>query len=446
MAHILIIDDDVTFAMMLESLLKKNKYKVSSVFSAASVKRILKDQTFDVVFTDLRMPDIDGMEIIKLIKNKTPKTQVIMMTGYADISTAIESIKRGAFDYIPKPLNPEEVLNLVKEALNEKKGKAEDKTTRSWKSTAYMEGYSRASQQLKEYIELVAPTPMSVLLIGESGTGKEYAARLIHEMSDRAQQPFIAVDCGAIPKELVASEFFGHIKGSFTGAVADKTGYFEAANKGTLFLDEVGNLPPSSQAQLLRVLQERTVKPIGSNFDKPVDVRVIAATNENLQHAQENDSFRSDLYHRLNEFQINLPPVRERQADIMVFANHFLEQANEYLGKSITGFDKSVEQVFLDYPWPGNLREMKNIVKRATLLCRGESISLKEIPLEMQRKKPAGNDFALYNKEDECQAIQKALERAEYNKSEAARILKIDRKTLYNKLKLYNINSSGNEN
>jgi len=446
MTHILIIDDDVTFAMMLESLLKKNKYKVSTACSATSFKRIIKDQTFDVVFTDLRMPDIDGIEIIKLIKNKTPKTQVIMMTGYADISTAIESIKQGAFDYIPKPVNPEEVLNLVKECLNKKEEKSEDKSDNSHKDTQYMEGYSQASLQLKEYIELVAPTPMSVLLIGESGTGKEYAARLIHEMSDRAQQPFIAVDCGAIPKELVASEFFGHLKGSFTGAVADKTGYFEAANKGTLFLDEVGNLPPSSQAQLLRVLQERTVKPIGSNFDKAVDVRVIAATNENLQHAQENDRFRTDLYHRLNEFQINLPPVRERKADIMVFAKHFLEQANVYLRKSIVGFDEDVEQAFLEYVWPGNLREMKNIVKRATLLCRGENISLKELPSELYQEKVTNNDFALYNKGDECQAIQKALEKAKYNKSEAARILEIDRKTLYNKLKLYNINPSGSEN
>jgi len=446
MTHILIIDDDVTFAMMLESLLKKNKYKVSTACSATSFKRIIREQTFDVVFTDLRMPDIDGIEIIKLIKNKTPKTQVIMMTGYADISTAIESIKQGAFDYIPKPVNPDEVLNLIKECLREKEDKAEDKSANSWKSTEYMEGYSQASLQLKEYIELVAPTPMSVLLIGESGTGKEYAARLIHEMSDRAQEPFIAVDCGAIPKELVASEFFGHLKGSFTGAVADKTGYFEAANKGTLFLDEVGNLPPSSQAQLLRVLQERTVKPIGSNIDKAVDVRVIAATNENLQHAQENDRFRTDLYHRLNEFQINLPPVRERKADIMVFAQHFLEQANGYLGKSIIGFDKDVEEAFLNYLWPGNLREMKNIVKRATLLCRGKYISLKELPLELYQEKTDHTDFALYNKDDECQAIQKALERANYNKSEAARSLKIDRKTLYNKLKLYNINPSGKAN
>jgi len=446
MSHILIIDDDLTFAMMLESLLKKHKYKVSSAYSAASVKRIIDEHTFDVVFTDLRMPDIDGMDIIQLIKDKSPQTQVIMMTGYADISSAIESIKRGAFDYIPKPLNPAEVLNLIKEALQEQKNKTKPQSTQQHQSQSYMEGYSRAAQQLKEHIALVAPTPMSVLLIGESGTGKEYAARLIHEMSDRAQQAFVAVDCGAIPKELVASEFFGHLKGSFTGAVADKTGYFEAANKGTLFLDEVGNLPPSSQAQLLRVLQERKVKPIGSNFDKAVDVRVIAATNENLQQAQENDSFRTDLYHRLNEFQIKLPPVRERKNDIMLFANHFLAQANVYLRKSVAGFDESVEQVFLNYSWPGNLREMKNIVKRATLLCRGKSIALKDIPTELYQAQSISNELVLHNKEEERETIQKALERANYNKSEAARLLNIDRKTLYNKLKRYDIKPSGNAN
>lgn len=446
MTNILIIDDDVTFAMMLESLLKKNNYAVTSVFSSVSAKGIIERQAFNVVFTDLRMPDIDGLEIIKHIKNKSPKTQVIMMTGYADISTAIESIKRGAFNYIPKPVNPEEVLNLVREALQQNTEAPGAKEPQTWQPAEYMKGYSRASQQLNEYIELVAPTPMSVLLTGESGTGKEYAARLIHQQSNRAKQPFVAVDCGAIPNELLASEFFGHIKGSFTGAVSDKTGYFEAANHGTLFLDEVGNLPLNSQTQLLRVLQERQVKPIGSNFGKPVDVRVISATNENLHSAQENEAFRSDLFHRLNEFQIKIPPLRERKADIMVFANHFLEQANAYLGKSVLQFEKEVEQAFLNYSWPGNLREMKNIVKRATLLCREKSISLKEIPAELHAHTSNNDTYALYNKNDERRAIENALQRANYNKSEAARILQIDRKTLYNKLKLYNINASGKGN
>lgn len=445
MASILIIDDDVTFCMMLKTLLEESGYQVTSVFSPVEAKRIIESRRFDIVFTDLRMPDISGMELIRLIKNKEPKTQIIMMTGYADISTAIESIKKGAFNYIPKPLNRDEVLNIVQEALEQVNDEPLEKGTTHWNASAYLEGIGRPSQRLKEYIELVAPTPMSVLLVGESGTGKEYAARFIHEKSKRARRPFVAVDCGAIPSELVASEFFGHVKGSFTGAISDKTGYFEAASGGTLFLDEVGNLSYNTQIQLLRVLQEKSVKPVGSNREVPVDVRIIAATNENLQEAQDKGDFRNDLYHRLNEFQINVPPLRERKSDIMVFANFFLEQANEYLDKSVAGFEKDVEQVFLDYPWPGNLREMKNMVKRATLLARGEMITWKEIPEELYTRKSIDGEFALFNKEDETQAIQKALEAADYNKSEAARLLKIDRKTLYNKLKLYNINVPGKD-
>jgi len=446
MAKILVIDDDVTFCLMLKKLLENNGYQVTTVFSPVEARRIIETRRFDVVFTDLRMPDISGMELIRLIKERTPKTRIIMMTGYADISTAIESIKKGAYNYIPKPLNRDEVLNIVREALEPVQETPNGKPNNSLDESGYMEGYSKSSQQLKEFIELVAPTPMSVLLVGETGTGKEYAAKLIHKKSKRAGKPFVAVDCGAIPSELVASEFFGHVKGSFTGAVSDKTGYFEAANGGTLFLDEVGNLSYKTQVQLLRALQERLVKPVGSNREIPVDVRIIAATNEDLQKAQENGDFRNDLYHRLNEFQINLPALRERKADIMLFAGFFLDQANKYLKKSVQGFDKDVEQVFLDYFWPGNLREMKNIVKRATLLAKGNLITMRELPSELYAAESGNNAFALYNKKDEYEAIQKALEVANNNKSEAARLLQIDRKTLYNKLKLYNIDLSDRGN
>ena len=370
MARILIIDDDITFGLMLKKLLEKHSYTVTSVISPVEARRIIEKNHFDVVFTDLRMPDISGMDLIRLIKGKSPQTQIIMMTGYADISTAIESIKKGAFNYLPKPVNPEEVLNIVKEALSQKDDKSPGKQKKSWDITAYLEGTSKPSQRLKELLELVSPSPMSVLIVGESGTGKEFAARLIHEKSKRAKFPFVAVDCGAIPSELVASEFFGHVKGSFTGAISDKTGYFEAANGGTIFLDEVGNLPHNTQIQLLRVLQERIVRPVGSNKEIPVDVRIVAATNEDLFKAQDHGEFRDDLFHRLNEFQVNMPPLRERKSDILYFANHFLNDANLYLEKSVQGFDKEVEQIFMEYSWPGNLREMKNIVKRATLLTK----------------------------------------------------------------------------
>ncbi|WP_339736304.1 sigma-54 dependent transcriptional regulator [uncultured Sunxiuqinia sp.] len=440
MASILIIDDDVTFCLMLKTLLEKNHYTVTTVFSPVEAARMIQGTAYDVVLTDLRMPDISGMELIRLVKSQSPNTQIVMMTGYADISTAIESIKKGAFNYIPKPLSPDELLNVVKEALAASTEKLNDKpeAVSQEVQTDYQEGVSSQARKMSKHIQLVAPTPISVLIVGESGTGKEYVAKLIHAKSKRAHKPFVAVDCGAIPKELVASEFFGHVKGSFTGAIADKIGNFEAANGGTLFLDEVGNLPYNTQIQLLRVLQERLIKPVGSNREITVNVRIIAATNENLLEAQKTGGFREDLYHRLNEFQIYVPPLRERQQDIMHFAHYFLDQSNRYLDKFVQGFDKSLESVFLNYSWPGNLREMKNVIKRATLLAHGKWITLNEIPTEIYSESQASH-FALYNEKDENELILKALEATNYNKSQAARLLKIDRKTLYNKLKSYKI-------
>lgn len=440
MTTILIVDDDVTFCLMLKKLLEKHQYQVTTVFSPKEVKRLVKQQFYDVVLTDLRMPDVSGMDLIRLIKHESPKTQTIMMTGYADISTAIQSIKQGAFNYIPKPFQPEEVLNMIRDALDAANQKNEVENPRiNLRQNDFLDGNSKLSQHLKEYIGLVAPTHLSVLITGESGTGKEYIARSIHALSTRNHKPFVAVDCGAIPNELVASEFFGHVKGSFTGAIGDKNGHFEAANGGTLFLDEVGNLSYSTQIQLLRTLQEHLIKPVGSSREVPVDVRIIAATNENLQLAQEQGNFREDLFHRLNEFEIKAPPLRERQDDIMLFAQHFLRQANASLKKLVLGFKPEVEAVFKDYAWPGNLREMKNVVKRATLLTSGKLISLSEIPSELYNLQKKDDQFRLFNETNESELILKVLETAGYNKSRAARLLKIDRKTLYNKLKLYQI-------
>jgi two-component system response regulator HydG len=440
MTTILIVDDDVTFCLMLKKLLEKHQYQVTTVFSPKEVKRLVKQQFYDVVLTDLRMPDVSGMDLIRLVKHESPKTQIIMMTGYADISTAIQSIKQGAFNYIPKPFQPEEVLNMIRDALDAANQKNEVENPRiNLRQNDFLDGNSKLSQHLKEYIGLVAPTQLSVLITGESGTGKEYIARSIHALSTRSHKPFVAVDCGAIPNELVASEFFGHVKGSFTGAIGDKTGHFEAANGGTLFLDEVGNLSYSTQIQLLRTLQEHLIKPVGSSREVPVDVRIIAATNENLQLAQEQGNFREDLFHRLNEFEIKAPPLRERQDDIMLFAQHFLGQANASLKKLVLGFKPEVEAVFKDYAWPGNLREMKNVVKRATLLTSGKLISLSEIPPELYNQQKKDDQFRLFNETNESELILKVLETAGYNKSRAARLLKIDRKTLYNKLKLYQI-------
>jgi two-component system response regulator HydG len=282
---------------------------------------------------------------------------------------------------------------------------------------------------------------MSVLITGSSGTGKEYVARRLHEQSSRRNAPFIAVDCGAIPKELAVSEFFGHVKGSFTGAIDNKTGAFEAAHGGTIFLDEIGNLTYKVQIQLLRALQERTVKPIGSNQEIKINVRLISATNENLGEAIKEGSFREDLYHRINEFTIRVPDLKDRQTDILLFANYFLGIANQMLQKHVTGFDPETCRLFLSHPWPGNLRQMKNVIKYATLLANGDCITLKELPEEMTNTPPPTAAItSLRNGAHERSLILKALQEADNNKALAARTLGIDRKTLYNKLKQYQIN------
>ena len=440
MANILIVDDDVTFCLMLKKLLEKYQYHVTTLFSPDEVKRTVRQVFYELVLTDLRLPDVSGMDLIGIIKHESPQTQIIMMTGYANISSAIQSIKKGAFNYIPKPFQPEEVLIMIREALKEGREIHEVINIKEdLGQNNFLEGISKVSKRLKKMIALVAPTTLSVLITGESGTGKENIARTIHALSNCVHKPFVAVDCGAIPKELVASEFFGHVKGSFTGAISDKMGHFEAANGGTLFLDEIGNLSYDTQIQLLRTLQERLIKPVGSTREIPVNVRIISATNENLQLAKEQGSFREDLYHRLNEFQIEVPSLRDRFEDILLFAHHFLNLSNNELKKSVLGFEPAVEAVFMNYGWPGNLREMKNVVKRATLLATGNQICLNEIPSEIYSQQKQEDKFRLFNEKNEDELIRSVLETVGYNKSKAARLLKIDRKTLYNKLKLYQI-------
>jgi len=441
MNKILIVDDDLAFGQMLQNYLTRKQFKVDILHSPGEVQQHVRKNFYDLVLTDMRMPDFSGMDIIRIIRQESMKTRIIMMTGYADITTAIQSIKQGAYNYIPKPFQPQELMNMIGEALSSGVGKTaiNKNSSRENSQSGFFEGKSKLSKRLNKHIELVAPTPMSVLILGESGTGKEYVARSIHQKSKRTDQPFVAVDCGAIPKELVASEFFGHVKGSFTGAATDKTGYFEAANGGTLFLDEVGNLSYNTQIQLLRALQERKIKPVGSSKEIPVDVRIVAATNEDLKLAQQDGRFREDLYHRLNEFQIDVPSLYERKDDVMAFARFFLVQANAYLSRDVKGFEPDVEALFERYNWPGNLREMKNVIKRAVLLVPGEQITLNEIPEELYRSANREDKFTLYSETNEITLIEKALEKADYNKSKAARILKIDRKTLYNKLKLYQI-------
>lgn len=441
---ILVIDDDTAFCVMLKTFLQKKGYEVVNAFNAGDAQLELKKEKFDIVLTDIRLPDSDGLSILKSVKESSFNTQVVLMTGYTDIKTAVRAMKLGAFDYVGKPINPDEILYTIQQALLKREEKAQkpaDRNAGQQKKTglSFVKGISRDSSRLYEHINLVAPTNMSVLIIGDSGTGKEYIAQSIHMQSKRADKPFIAVDCGAIPKELASSEFFGHLKGSFTGAVTDKTGHFEAANGGTIFLDEVGNLSYEVQVQLLRALQERKIKPVGSNTEIQVDIRVVAATNEDLMEAVKRGDFREDLYHRLNEFLIRVPKLSERKEDIMIFANHFLEQANEELEKDVQKFNHEVVELFLEYEWPGNLREMKNIIKRSVLLAKDDTISMDLLPYEMEQAAQQENQLSNYSKADEELAIRNALEKTNYNKSKAAKLLDIDRKTLYNKLKLYNI-------
>ena len=438
MLSILIVEDDITFSLMLTTWLGKKGFVVRSSSSVSDAKRRLGEEAFDLVISDLRLPDSDGIDLLKWLKSTHPSLPLIMMTCYAEIKTAVQAMKLGAADYIAKPLNPDELLGKIKELVRVEE-KAPARAPVPSAPDLYIEGQSQAARQLYEHVRLVAPTDMSVLVTGASGTGKEYIARRIHEQSNRSKAPFVAVDCGAIPKELAASEFFGHVKGSFTGAIENKTGAFVAAQGGTIFLDEIGNLTYEVQVQLLRALQERKVKPIGSNQEIAINVRLISATNENLRQAIEKGDFREDLYHRINEFTIRIPDLKERKEDLLLFANHFLDLANSELQKDIIGFDNDTMQLFQSYSWPGNLRQMKNVIKYATLLATGRYITRKELPEELTENLPSHTNIQLKNVEHERDLIRKALQECGNNKTRAAQLLGIDRKTLYNKLKIYQL-------
>jgi len=468
MKKILIIDDEVNVALLLSKFLARNGFDVTTASNGSIGLEYLKNGDFNLVLCDFRLEDTDGREMLRNIKTQYPKTGVIIITGYSDIKMAVELIKMGAYDYITKPLYPDEILNTINKAIEthyalvEAKNEPEvqEKSTREIKrqnfNSEFVVGASRPSRELLRQIELVAPTNYSVIITGESGTGKESVAKSIHLSSPRYNQPFIAMDCGSLTKELAASEFFGHEKGSFTGALYTKIGHFEMANGGTLFLDEVGNLSYEIQAALLRTVQERKVKRIGSTKEINLDVRIIIATNENLQDSIQKGRFREDLYHRFNEFSIYIPPLRERGGDIMLLADHFLKIANNELGRNVQSFSPEVMECFINYRWPGNIREMKNVVRRATLLTEGNEITMKALPLEISNYKMPVYDYAYHPAEAvemkegrhdlknaaleaEYETILKVLREVNFNKTKAAEILNIDRKTLYNKMKAINV-------
>ena len=443
MQSILIVEDDITYGMMLKTWLGKKGFTVASASNVARARKHIETEKVDLILSDLRLPDHDGTDLLRWLAEQQLPIPLIIMTGYADIQSAVQAMKLGARDYVAKPVNPDELLKKIGEALDASPTPAPAPRPESPASLSdFLEGESDAARHLYNYVKLVAPTNMSVLINGASGTGKEYVAHRIHQLSKRAHRPFIAIDCGSIPKELAASEFFGHVKGAFTGALNDKTGAFVEANGGTIFLDEIGNLSYEVQVQLLRALQERKIRPIGSNKEIQVDVRLVSATNENLEQAIEKGTFREDLYHRINEFTLRIPALKDRREDILLFANLFLDQANREMGKHLIGFDDRACRLLQDYSWPGNLRQMKNTIRRATLLAEGPYITPDELS---ELKDPASAPpmpsatLPLRNEETEKQHIIEALRQTGHNKSRAAVLLGIDRKTLYNKLKLYGI-------
>lgn len=443
MPRILIIEDDTTFSNMLFHFLQRNDYEAEQAFSSNEGIKKLDKKSFDIILSDLRLPDMDGIILLKNLKEKGIVTPFILMTAYADVKTAVKAIKMGASDYISKPFVPEEALLILKKILNsEKKVVVENKIQPSKNKkndSEYYWGKSTGSIQLRKHIDLVAPTPLSILITGENGTGKEVVAKTIHKNSNRNNGPFVAVDCGAIPKDIGTSEFFGHVKGSFTGAINDKAGCFEAANTGTLFLDEIGNLSYENQILLLRAIQERKIKRIGSNKEIDIDIRIVTATNENLKLAVEEGRFREDLFHRINEFSIAIPALRDRQEDIEKFANLFLEKASVQLNKEVKTISKDALLALLKHNWPGNIRELQNTIKRATLLSEGDTLTLISLPEEIRKSEYKNdNDLGLKNKSEKS-AIQDALNLANGNKSRAAEILGMARKTLYNKINQYNL-------
>ena len=501
---ILIIDDDLDMCRLLDRFFTRNTFEVKVAHSGKKGLEELQKAVPDVILCDFRLGDTDGKELLPQIKSLAPQVPVIIITGYSDIKMAVEVMKHGAFDYVTKPLFPEEILITIKNAIAIAHSPVKtvpgadhlppSKTSdpgikRTSKTGKYIFGDTPAFRYILKQIDLVAPTNYSVIITGETGSGKEAIAQEIHYRSKRSSAPFIAIDCGALSKELAASELFGHEKGSFTGAQQQKTGSLELANGGTVFLDEISNLSYDVQVSLLRVVQERKMRRVGGNKDIVLDIRILVASNEPLWDAAHKGRFRVDLYHRFNEFSINIPPLRDRKMDILTFAHFFLEQANNELDKQVNGFKPEVEDIFKSYNWPGNLRELKNVVKRSALLADGEMIDLTVLPFEVvnhSRLKfenyipndkgdstPEELNTSLYPEnyhtigngqpehstgtkeipfvheksihtlktvsiDAEYEMIVTALKKANFNKSKAAKLLNVDRKTLYNKMKQYN--------
>jgi two-component system, NtrC family, response regulator HydG len=485
MAKILIVDDEKDLCLVLNRFLSKHGFQVIEANKGKKALELLSEDAPDLILCDFKLDDMDGTSVLKAIKEINPSIPVIIITGYSNIKTAVEVMRLGAVDYVTKPLIPDEILMTIRRALDGggKNGNDANHVAQTagsdpkhvnngkriaGKADPYIFGDSPYFKNILKQIDLVAPTNYSVIIYGESGSGKEAIAQEIHKRSKRHNKPFVAIDCGVLSKELAGSELFGHEKGAFTGALNQKIGSFEIANEGTIFLDEIANLSYDVQISLLRVVQERKMRRVGGTKDIDLDVRIIVASNEKLWDASGRGKLREDLFHRFNEFTITVAPLRERHSDIMVFASHFLNLANIELNKHITGFQPEVEKIFRNYVWYGNLRELKNVVKRATLLCDEDVIDVKSIPFELSnfsklQFEPTAEQTSVKESQEEPQqqnvqtrkvafkepslksvgldaeyeVILEALKKVNFNKSKAAKVLQIDRKTLYNKIKQY---------
>jgi len=452
MASVLIVEDDQSIRNELAQVLLEEGYQVFTAVDGEQALAEINNQPPDLVLLDIVLPGIDGISVLGEIKKNSRKTIVIMVSGASDVNQAVEAMKLGAFDFIKKPFISEELLIIIRKALqiNYKSRELSLLKKRVYENS-YNEkimGESTLIKKVMNQVELVGPTNMSVIIQGKSGTGKEVIANLIHLRSKRKDKPFVAVDCGAIPDTLVESELFGYEKGAFTGAVSTKIGKFEVANGGTLLLDEITNLPLDSQAKLLRALEERTVQHVGGKSNIKVDVRIIATTNLNIFEETQDNKFRSDLFHRINEFRIYLPNLSERREDIPILAQEFLLEANIDLNRMVDGFSSEAMEILLNYDWPGNVREMKNIVKRAVLMADDNIIQSSHLQLTENNNSETinipnvidrGVSFSNIMNNVEKNLIKKALNQTNGNKSIAAKLLGINRKALYRKLEKHGL-------
>ncbi|HJV35142.1 sigma-54 dependent transcriptional regulator [Geomonas sp.] len=445
---ILIVEDDATSRDALSILLQGNGYAVTGCSAGEQGLELLRREQCDIVISDLVLPDMSGLEVLSRIKESFPRTEVVMVTGHASAETAVQAMKKGAFDYITKPLNLDELRIILAKAVEKKVLLKENgylrKQLRERYEFASIIGNSRAMQLLFSRMKRIIQTDSTVLILGESGTGKELVAKAIHYNGRRKDKPFVAVNCSAIPENLLESELFGHVKGAFTGALKEKVGKFEAANQGTILLDEIGTLPMHLQTKLLRVLQEQELERVGSNKQIKLDVRVISATNVNLEEEVRRGNFREDLFYRLNVIPLQIPPLRERTEDILPLATHFLEKNCRTMGRQLMHLDKEALEALEAYPWQGNVRELENIIERIVALSEGDVISLRDLPANVTRSylegsptavTPAGIDMVQTINEIEKRMIAEALQLAGGVKARAAIMLNINRTTLVEKMR-----------